>query len=111
MNCEKLQAQSTKSQINSKFQIPNGLESGHWDLGLVILSLIIVAWSFIILFRKPILFLFEYSMSTLITAIIFSSIGLAYFVYGKKQCQPVPLVIGILLMVYPYFIPGLLASI
>ncbi|OHB69972.1 MAG: hypothetical protein A2W23_03545 [Planctomycetes bacterium RBG_16_43_13] len=51
------------------------------------------------------------SVSTLVTAIIFSSIGLAYFIYGKKQRQPVPLVIGILLMVYPYFIPGLLTSI
>ena len=30
--------------------------------------------------------------------------GMAYFVYGKKQSQPVPLIAGIALMVYPYFV-------
>ena len=38
-------------------------------------------------------------------------IGMAYFVYGKKQSRPVPLVAGIALMVYPYFIDSLAISI
>lgn len=38
-------------------------------------------------------------------------IGAGYFVYGKKQGSPVPLIAGILLMVYPYFIDSLLISI
>ncbi|HEY2987683.1 MAG TPA: hypothetical protein VGL11_08150 [Candidatus Binatia bacterium] len=36
--------------------------------------------------------------------VIFGSIGLGYFVYGKKQSRIVPLVSGIGLMVFPYFV-------
>jgi len=36
--------------------------------------------------------------------LIFGSIGFGYFLYGKKQGSPVPLVCGIALMVYPYFV-------
>ena len=34
--------------------------------------------------------------------VVFGSFGLGYFVYGKKQKKTVPLVSGIVLMVYPY---------
>jgi len=36
--------------------------------------------------------------------VIFGSIGLGYFVYGKKQKMVVPLFSGVALMIYPYFI-------
>jgi hypothetical protein len=36
--------------------------------------------------------------------LLFSSIGLGFFIYGKKQRMVVPLVCGIALMVFPYFI-------
>lgn len=36
--------------------------------------------------------------------------GMAYFVYGKKQSQPVPLIAGIGLMVYPYFVDSLILT-
>jgi len=36
--------------------------------------------------------------------LIFGSIGLGYFVYGKKQGSLVPLVCGFGLMVFPYFV-------
>ena len=42
--------------------------------------------------------------SYLLTSLVFSSIGLGYFIYGKKQKQKVVLYSGISLMVYPYFI-------
>ena len=35
---------------------------------------------------------------------LFSSIGLAYFMYGKSQKSPVPLSCGLVLMIYPYFV-------
>jgi hypothetical protein len=38
-------------------------------------------------------------------------VGMAYFVYGKKQGLPIPLLSGIGLMVYPYFIDSLTISI
>ncbi len=40
----------------------------------------------------------------LLWGMIFSSIGLGFFIYGKKQKVIVPLVTGIALMVYPYFV-------
>ena len=39
----------------------------------------------------------------LVWGLLFGSIGLGYFLYGKKQRSVVPLVCGIALMVYPYF--------
>jgi hypothetical protein len=36
--------------------------------------------------------------------LLFGSIGLGYFIYGKKQKAVVPLVCGIALMVFPYFV-------
>lgn len=41
----------------------------------------------------------------ILASVIFGSIGLAAFVYGKKQANLKSLVIGVILMVYPYFVP------
>ncbi len=35
---------------------------------------------------------------------VFGSIGLGFFIYGKKQRVIVPLMVGIALMIFPYFI-------
>jgi hypothetical protein len=35
---------------------------------------------------------------------LFGSVGLGFFMYGKKQKAVVPLVCGLVLMVFPYFI-------
>ena len=43
----------------------------------------------------------------LFVSLIPSGIGFVLFVYGKKQARPPHLVAGLLLMVYPYFTPGL----
>ena len=45
--------------------------------------------------------------STLILGGDFGSIGLGFFVYGKKQKAIIPLFSGIGLMVFPYFISNL----
>jgi hypothetical protein len=44
----------------------------------------------------------------LLWGLLFSSIGLGYFIYGKKQKAVVPLVCGVALMVFPYFVPNAL---
>lgn len=44
--------------------------------------------------------------ASLLWGLLFSSIGLGYFIYGKKQQRPVPLLCGLGLMVYPYFVSG-----
>jgi hypothetical protein len=46
----------------------------------------------------------EMNTSTLVWGVIFGSIGLGFFVYGKKQKAVLPLFSGIGLMVFPYFI-------
>ena len=40
----------------------------------------------------------------LLWGLLFSSIGLGFFIYGKKQRAVVPLVCGLVLMIFPYFI-------
>jgi hypothetical protein len=36
--------------------------------------------------------------------VLFGSIGLGYFIYGKRQSAPLPLICGIALIVFPYFV-------
>ena len=45
--------------------------------------------------------------STLFLIIVFSAIGLAAFRRGKRQSNILCLMLGIALMVYPYFVEGL----
>jgi hypothetical protein len=40
----------------------------------------------------------------LLWGVLFSSIGLGYFLYGKKQNAIVPLLTGIALFIFPYVI-------
>ena len=44
------------------------------------------------------------SESMLIWGMVFGSIGLGFFIYGKKQKAIVPLITGIALFIFPYFI-------
>lgn len=43
----------------------------------------------------------------LFASLIFGTIGMGYFTYGKKQSNFTMLGTGIVLMVYPYVVPGL----
>jgi len=45
--------------------------------------------------------------STLFVIIVFSAVGLAAFRHGKREGNIVCLLLGIALMVYPYFVEGL----
>ncbi len=42
--------------------------------------------------------------SLLIWGMVFGAIGLGFFIYGKKQKEVVPLITGIVLFMFPYFI-------
>jgi hypothetical protein len=42
--------------------------------------------------------------TTLLVSMLFSSIGAGYVMYGKKQRQVVPLLMGLALCVYPFFL-------
>ncbi len=43
-------------------------------------------------------------MASLLWGLLFGSIGMGYFVYGKKLGRGVPLISGIALMAFPYFV-------
>ncbi len=47
--------------------------------------------------------------TTLMLSILFGSIGMGLFVFGKQQGRPLHLVAGLLLMVLPYIIPNAIA--
>lgn len=47
--------------------------------------------------------------TTIMLSLLFGSIGMGWFLFGKKQCRMVPLSAGLLLMVLPYIIPNTIA--
>ena len=49
------------------------------------------------------------SASWLFLSMVIGGVGLAFFVYGKKQERPPQLVSGLALMIYPCFVHGLAA--
>lgn len=44
------------------------------------------------------------NIASLWWGLLFGSIGLGYFIYGKRQGAPMPLLCGLGLMVFPYFV-------
>ena len=47
-------------------------------------------------------------MTSLFLAVLFGSVGLGFFMYGRKQGAVVPLICGVVLMIYPYFISNVI---
>ncbi|MDD5358779.1 MAG: hypothetical protein PHI79_05395 [Sulfurovaceae bacterium] len=43
--------------------------------------------------------------------VFFGLFGMSFFIYGKKQDKIIPLISGIILMVFPYFIENLYITI
>ena len=43
-------------------------------------------------------------MATLLWGMLFGTFGLGYCVYGRRQRAPVPLVCGVALIAFPYFV-------
>ena len=44
------------------------------------------------------------SEAGLVWAMLFGAIGVGFFIYGKRQRVVVPFVVGVALIVFPYFI-------
>ena len=49
------------------------------------------------------------STANILASVLFGSIGFAAFIYGKKQSNFKALIIGMVLMVYPYFVQNPIA--
>ena len=48
------------------------------------------------------------NVNWLLVSMVYSTVGLGMFMYGKRAVRFVPLIAGLLLMVVPYFITNLL---
>lgn len=48
------------------------------------------------------------SATSLIIGIFTGAIGVGYFIYGKRQARFAPLLAGMMLCVYPYFVDSVL---
>jgi hypothetical protein len=44
--------------------------------------------------------------NALLASVLIGSVGMGLFMYGRKQRRVPHLAVGILLMVYPYFVPS-----
>lgn len=53
--------------------------------------------------------MFDFSAANLIAGFIFGSIGFVAFVYGKRMELWKPMLCGIALMAYPYFVSDIVA--
>lgn len=47
------------------------------------------------------------SSASIIWGILFGSIGIGYFIYGKKQHRGVALLSGVALIAFPYFVSNI----
>lgn len=53
----------------------------------------------------------NFSAAGMFAGVIFGSIGVGYFMYGRRQTRPVHLACGITLAVFPWFVTNLVALI
>lgn len=48
--------------------------------------------------------------ATLLWGMLFGAIGVGFFIYGKRQARIMPLMCGIALTVFPWFVSGALPT-
>jgi hypothetical protein len=47
----------------------------------------------------------DFTTASLFASLVVSSIGLGLSGYGKKMARPPQLIVGLVMLVYPYFVP------
>ena len=52
----------------------------------------------------------ELSGATLLASLVVSTIGFGLFLYGKKQLRFPQLIVGLVMMIYPYFVASPVAT-
>ncbi|HWA74284.1 MAG TPA: hypothetical protein VG937_18195 [Polyangiaceae bacterium] len=50
----------------------------------------------------------NFDVSSLVASFVVSSVGFVLFIYGKRMSRAPHLLIGLVLLIYPYFIAGVL---
>jgi hypothetical protein len=51
----------------------------------------------------------EFDTASIVISMLVGTVGFGIFIFGKKQQRHPQLVVGLAMMVYPYFIPSALA--
>ena len=49
-----------------------------------------------------------FDAGSLLASILVSSVGFVLFTYGRKMGRPPHIVFGLVMLVYPYFVPGVI---
>ena len=49
----------------------------------------------------------DFTTASLFASLVISGIGLVLTTYGKKLARPPQLIVGLVLLIYPYFVPKL----
>jgi hypothetical protein len=49
----------------------------------------------------------SFDANALLASLVIGSIGFVAFIYGKRQSRLPPMIVGIALIVYPYFVSNL----
>jgi hypothetical protein len=52
----------------------------------------------------------DIDMGVLVAGFVVSSVGFVLFKYGRKMSRPPHVLTGLVLMVFPYFVPSVLAA-
>jgi hypothetical protein len=52
----------------------------------------------------------DFDTNTILLSFVVGSIGLVCFMYGKRQERFPQMIVGVILMVYPYFVSNLILS-
>ena len=47
------------------------------------------------------------SLASVMWSVVFGSVGVGFFVYGKRQRSPMPYAVGAALVALPYFAPDI----
>jgi hypothetical protein len=50
----------------------------------------------------------DLNVGSLLASMLVSSVGFVLFMYGRKMGRPPHIVFGLALLVYPYFVPGVI---
>lgn len=48
-----------------------------------------------------------FNSTSILIGVLFGSVGMGYLVYGKKQRKGIPLLSGIALCIFPYFVTNI----
>ncbi len=45
--------------------------------------------------------------TSLFLSVLFGSVGIGYFIYGKRKNKSIPMLVGVALCSYPYFVSNI----